>query len=230
MSEVKRPRGRPITRVLPMPATVVYTEGCPGCRRDGYYHNACSQCVSRVRCTISCGRCHFKSNNKSSCWGGSDPISGWRCFKSNSSFDSRGESRPRRGRQQFMWELPANQETQLRAAAFQMGAGMKHSCKLFSGSLCRSELVSSMRWRSRENSVLVNRATFRRREKCGQHGGVIDGKVTQCEADLWCDSSEKEQAICSLSAATADFSVAFMLTPMTEGVFVKHIWRACLKM
>ena len=32
MSEIKRPRGRPITRVLPMPSTVEYTEGCPGCR------------------------------------------------------------------------------------------------------------------------------------------------------------------------------------------------------
>ena len=31
MSEIKRPRGRPITRVLPMPGTVEYTEGCPGC-------------------------------------------------------------------------------------------------------------------------------------------------------------------------------------------------------
>ena len=30
-------------------------------------------------------------------------------------------------------------------------------------------------------------------ERCGQHDGVTSGKVTQCEADLWCDSSEKEQ-------------------------------------
>ena len=46
MSEVKRPRGRPITRVLPTPGTVEYTEGCPGCREDGYYHNA--QCERRT--------------------------------------------------------------------------------------------------------------------------------------------------------------------------------------
>ena len=36
----------------------------------------------------------------------------------------------------------------------------------------------------------VNRATVRRRERCGQHDGVTDGKVTQCAVDLWCDSSE----------------------------------------
>ena len=30
MSEVRRPRGRPITRILPVPGTVEYTEGCPG--------------------------------------------------------------------------------------------------------------------------------------------------------------------------------------------------------
>ena len=36
----------------------------------------------------------------------------------------------------------------------------------------------------------VNRATVRRRERCGQHDGVTDGKVTQCAVDLWCDTSE----------------------------------------
>ena len=63
--------------------------------------------------------------------------------------------------------------------------------------------------------------------------------MTQSEAHLWCDSSEKEQAgtsgpaaawilltlsaIYSLFAATADFSVAFHAhTPMTEEVFVEH--------
>ena len=56
--------------------------------------------------------------------------------------------------------------------------------------LCRSEQVSNARWRSWENSVSVNRATVRRRERCGQHDGVTDGKVTQCAVDLWCDSSE----------------------------------------
>ena len=30
MVEVKRPRGRPVTRVLPMPGSVEYTEGCLG--------------------------------------------------------------------------------------------------------------------------------------------------------------------------------------------------------
>ena len=35
-----------VTRVLPMPGTVEYTEGCPGCRRDGYSHNA--QCKRRT--------------------------------------------------------------------------------------------------------------------------------------------------------------------------------------
>ena len=45
--------------------------------------------------------------------------------------------------------------------------------------------LDSARWRSWENSVLVNRATVRRRERCGQHGGVTDGWVTQCEADWW---------------------------------------------
>ena len=39
MSDVKRPRGRPVTRIMPMPRTVEYTEGCPGCKGDGYYHN-----------------------------------------------------------------------------------------------------------------------------------------------------------------------------------------------
>ena len=41
MSEIKRPR--PITRVLPEPGTVEYTEGCTGCRTDCYYHNAQSK-------------------------------------------------------------------------------------------------------------------------------------------------------------------------------------------
>ena len=58
---------------------------------------------------------------------------------------------------------------------------------------CRSEQESNAKWRSWENSVLVNRATVRRRARCAQHDGVTDGKVTQCEADLWRDSSEKEQ-------------------------------------
>ena len=40
------------------------------------------------------------------------------------------------------------------------------------------------------DSVLVNRATVRKRERSGQHDGVTDAKVTQCEADLCCDSSE----------------------------------------
>ena len=46
MSEILRPRGRPITRVLPMPGTAEHTEGCPGCRGDGYCHNA--HCRRRV--------------------------------------------------------------------------------------------------------------------------------------------------------------------------------------
>ena len=46
MSQIKRPRGRPITRVLPMPGTAEYTEGCPGCRRFGYHHNV--QCKRRT--------------------------------------------------------------------------------------------------------------------------------------------------------------------------------------
>ena len=83
--------------------------------------------------------------------------------------------------------------------------------------------------------MLVSRATHR--------DGVPDGKVTQCAVGLWCDSFEKEQipvytgvpqdqlqrgslltlsAIYSLFAATADFSVTFMRTPMTEEVFVER--------
>ena len=46
MSEVKRPRGRPVTRILPMPGTTEYTEGCPGCRGDGFHHNV--QCKRRT--------------------------------------------------------------------------------------------------------------------------------------------------------------------------------------
>ena len=34
MSEIKRPRGPPITRVLPLPGTMEYTEECPGCKGD----------------------------------------------------------------------------------------------------------------------------------------------------------------------------------------------------
>ena len=42
-------------------------------------------------------------------------------------------------------------------------------------------------------SALVNRANVRRRQRCGLLDGVTDGKVTQCEAELWCDSAQKEQ-------------------------------------
>ena len=104
--------------------------------------------------------------------------------------------------------------------------------------LCRSELVSSARRRSWEHSVLVDRATVRRRERCGQHGGVTDGRVTQCEADLRSrqfregtdpsvhaatpgPAAARIRLILSAIAATADFSVAFMHTPLTEEVFVE---------
>ena len=53
--------------------------------------------------------------------------------------------------------------------------------------------VVNAKWRSWEKTVSVNRATVRRRERCGQRDGVTDGKVTQCAVGLWCDSSGKEQ-------------------------------------
>ena len=42
MSDVKRPRGRPITRILLIPGTVD-REGCTSGKGDGYYHNVHSK-------------------------------------------------------------------------------------------------------------------------------------------------------------------------------------------
>ena len=89
---------------------------------------------------------------------------------------------------------------------------------------------------------LVNRATVHGRERYGQRDGVTDEEVMPFAVGSWSDSSEREQipvctlgvpgsaaarillilsAIHSLCAATADFSVAFMHSPMTEEVFVE---------
>ena len=40
MAEIKRPRGRQITNILPVVGSVECTVGCPGCMGQGYYHNA----------------------------------------------------------------------------------------------------------------------------------------------------------------------------------------------
>ena len=66
MSDVKRPRGRPVTRILPMPGTVEYTEGCPGCKGDGYYHKVPHTrfanrfrtcCLTNISVSIFCSGC-----------------------------------------------------------------------------------------------------------------------------------------------------------------------------
>ena len=36
----KKARGRPVTRILPIPGSVEYTDGCPGCEGKTYYHPA----------------------------------------------------------------------------------------------------------------------------------------------------------------------------------------------
>ena len=134
------------------------------------------------------------------------------------------ESRPRRGREQFTWELRITKHsckqlvktwlmlklsmtwltrqswnthilTKMRNSRngnnLSRDTSMKTMERLWI--LCRSEQVSTGRWCSWDKLVLVNRATVRRRERCGQHDGVTDGKVTQCAVGLWFDSSEKEQ-------------------------------------
>ena len=84
----------------------------------------------------------------------------------------------------------------------------------------------------RVSSELVNRATVQEGEKCGQRGGVTGGKVKFREGTgpgVHASTSGPGtarilltlSAIFSLFAATADFSVAFMRTPMTEEVFVE---------
>ena len=79
LSETKRPRGRPVTHTLPMPSAVEYTEGCPGCMGDGYYHNAqCKRRKSSERSgSISRGRC--PSIRESSCRKSSEFTSSGRC-------------------------------------------------------------------------------------------------------------------------------------------------------
>ena len=138
MSEVKRPRGRSTARVLPMPGTVENTEGCPGCRGDGYYHHA--QCKRRTadRAAVAShgrggnkrraadsaasashvggaasrvGRCISIQTTSQAAGGAAISSQGWRCLKSNSSCDSHKASRPRRARQQFMWELPTKKHS-----------------------------------------------------------------------------------------------------------------------
>ena len=77
----------------------------------------------------------------------------------------------------------------------------------------------------REVAFMGGRAIARRLDKCGQRDVVADGNVTLCAVSLLRDSSEKEQitlsSVNSLFPATADFSVAFMHSSMTEEVFVQ---------
>ena len=51
----KKARGRPVTRILPVPGSVDYTDGCPGCEGKAYYHTA--QCrrraMERARSAVS---------------------------------------------------------------------------------------------------------------------------------------------------------------------------------
>ena len=42
----KKARGRPVTRILPVPGSVDYTDGCPGCEGKAYYHTV--QCRKRA--------------------------------------------------------------------------------------------------------------------------------------------------------------------------------------
>ena len=173
-----------------------------------------------------------------------DPMNGHTATISDTQTVSRRltrESRPRRGRQQFTWELRtkkhSRQQFMWELQQFKWELRMKHSCERFTWELqfkkhsckqlnktwpmlrrtmtwltvqswnthiftkmrntwngntltrgismkmterlwilCRSEQVLSAKWRSWQNSVLVNRATVRRRERCGQHDGVTDGK------------------------------------------------------
>ena len=75
---------------------------------------------------------------------------------------------------------------------------------------------------------MINCATVRRQERCDQHDGVADGKVTQCEADLWGDSFEKEQNPVyrkvhqdQLLRRLADLCGTIMHTPITEELLVE---------
>ena len=95
MSEVKRPRGRPITRILPMPGTMEYTEGCPGCRGDGHHHKA--QCKRRAA---------ERAVSASHVRGAASRVRGTEVFQIKFKLRLTRESKPRRGPQQFMWELP----------------------------------------------------------------------------------------------------------------------------
>ena len=112
MSQIKRPRGRPITRVLPMPGTAEYTEGCPGCRRDGCYHNA--QCKRR---TADRQQLNLTGEVQHLVW---EVLFQYKqqvalpleqearlMWEVAIKFKLRltRESRPRKGRQQFTWEL-----------------------------------------------------------------------------------------------------------------------------
>ena len=102
-------------------------------------------------------------------------------------------------------------------------AGSKNKCSRIGG---RSEQRLNVRWRSWEKSVLINCATFRRREKSSRHDGVIERKVTHRADNLWRNSFEKEQITVykkvhqdQLRTRVADLSV--MHTPRTEELLVE---------
>ena len=83
--------------------------------------------------------------------------------------------------------------------------------------LGRCEQRLNVQWRSCEKSVLINCATFRRREKLSRHDGVIEGKVTHRATNLWRESFEMEQMPVYRTVHQDQLRRrSIMLTPRTE--------------